>query len=62
MNLGITFCTGTRCDKKQDCGRWTKNLELQLVKEKIDPQDIYVSVAEFSDADGKCDDFRELKK
>lgn len=53
MNLDITFCSGKRCEVKDQCGRcWDRLKEWR----KTLPEDYYVravSLAEWSDPDGQ---------
>ena len=57
--LDITFCSGSRCNRTEDCKRWTGNLEKKLRDEQIDPTDIEISVAMFADENGNCEMYLE---
>jgi hypothetical protein len=52
MNLDQTFCSGLRCDRREACDRWVMHL-----KEYAHLIGVPISIAQFADHDGKCDDF-----
>lgn len=52
MNIDITWCTGVRCTRANTCERWIEHLKRWCEQTGNNPR--MVSMAEFSDHDGKC--------
>lgn len=61
MNFDRTFCTGLRCDKKENCDRWTEHLKRWLDK---NPSFLkrHFSIAQFADHMGDCQMFSPIEK
>jgi hypothetical protein len=60
MNLDITFCNGERCDRKKACYRFKGMLRERLKdegREHILEHEQYLSVSEFADDAGNCEEF-----
>lgn len=64
MNLDRTFCSSVRCGKQELCDRSHHNLVeyLKTSPLKVGRNMLHVSIADFSDHEGKCDRFDPIDK
>lgn len=61
MILDKTFCSGLRCDRREECDRWTGALD-KLIKANPRLEGQRISIAQFADHDGKCDMYSPIEK
>lgn len=61
MNLDRTFCSGLRCKRREECERWIRNMEAEAKRRGISLEGRRISMAQFADHDGKCDNFIQKK-
>lgn len=62
MSLDITWCTGLRCGRTQECQRFEGRLKRIVEKDGLDWKTLKISMAQFADYDGKCDKFWPLNQ